>query len=295
LAWAIGCCAAAPLAEDQPHCSTMLRILGRDRVQWLAVVAFVAVCNAVSFQILGSITRLGAGAALLNTFGVNPIFWFALLIATAIAFESDVAAPLRRGDGPITAAVVVLALLPINWAASAGVVLAACWLLVTAPRASRERRVVAILLALTTSLIWGNIVLILFGDWLVWLDARFVGWLAGTRSQGNLVDFTLGGNPFAVAYGCSSMHNITMAIQLWVAMTQLLRIPIGLRVILVGLAAIVANVLVNGLRLATIARNREMFDYWHEGAGGLMFAWLAVFVVAMIIMIGCNALAPRRV
>ena len=30
------------------------------RVQWLAVVALVAACNAVSLQIVGSITRLGA-------------------------------------------------------------------------------------------------------------------------------------------------------------------------------------------------------------------------------------------
>jgi exosortase/archaeosortase family protein len=231
----------------------------------------------------------------LGTFGINPIFWFVLVVAVAIAFEADEAAPLRRGDGPVAGAVLLLALVPVNWAASAGVLIAACWLLLTSPRGSRGRRVGVILLALTASLIWGHIVLILLGDWLVWLDARFVSWLAGTQSQGNLVSFTAGGNPFAVAYGCSSMHNITMAIQLWVAMIQLLRIPIGLRVILVGLAAIVGNVLVNGLRLATIAHNRETFDYWHEGSGSVLFAWAAIFVVAIIIMFGCNALAPRRV
>ncbi len=273
----------------------MMSILGRDRVQWLAVVALVAACNALSFRIIESITQLGAGAALLGAFGVNPIFWFVQLVAIAIAFETDGAAPLRRGDGMAAGIVLLLAAVPIASAASAGVLVAACWLLLTAPGGSRGRRVGAILLALTASLIWGQIVLILFGDWLVGLDAKFVGWLAGTRSQGNLVDFTVGGNPFLVAYGCSSMHNITMAIQLWVAMTQLLRLPISLRVALVGLAAIVANVLINGLRLATIARNRATFDYWHEGPGGAMFAWLAIVVVAIIIMFGCYALAPRRV
>ena len=273
----------------------MSRTFGRDRVQWLAVVALVAACNGVSFNVLWAITQLGAGGALLNTFGVNPIFWFALLVAMAIAFEPDGAAPLRRGDTPVVAAVLLLAMVPVQWAGSAGVLLAACWLMLTAPRGSRAGRVGMILLALTASLIWGHLVLMFIGDGLVSLDARFVGWLAGTSSQGNLVDFTVGGDPIMITYACSSMHNITMAIQLWVALTQLLRIPIGPRAVLVGLAAIGANILVNGLRLATIVHNRESFDYWHEGTGSFLFAWLAIFVVAIITMLGCNALAPRRI
>ena len=273
----------------------MLNLLGRDRVQWLAVMAAVAGCNALSYHIIWTITHLGVGAALINTFNVNPIFWFVLFVATAIAFETDDAATPRRGDGAIAVTVLLLALVPVNWAASAGVLIAAIWLVATSPSGSRGRRVGIILGALTASLIWGHIMQILFGDWLVGLDARFVSWLAGTRSQGNLVDFTGGGNPFAIAYGCSSMHNITMAIQLWVAMTQLLRLRLGLRVVLVGFAAIFANIFVNGLRLATIAHNPANFDYWHGGSGGVMFAWLAIFVVTLIVMIGCNALAPRRV
>ena len=137
--------------------------------------------------------------------------------------------------------------------------------------------------------------LIFFGDRLVALDGRFVAWLAGTSANDNLVDFTTTGKPFMIAYPCSSMHNITMAIQLWVAMTQQLRIPIGLGALLVGLTAIVANILVNGARLTTIAHNRADFDYWHVGNGGTVFAWLAVFMVAIILMAGCYALAPRRV
>ena len=273
----------------------MLRLLGRDRVQWLAVVALIAACNGVSFNVLSAISQLGAGAALLNTFGVNPIFWFVLVVAMAIAFEPDDAAPLNRSDAAVTAAVLLLAMVPVQWAGSAGVLLTACWLLLTAPRGSRAGRVGMILLALTASLSWGHLVLTFIGDWLVSLDARFVGWLAGTQAQGNLVDFTVGGDPIMITYACSSMHNMTMAIQLWVALTQLLRIPFGLRAVLVGLAAISANILVNGMRLATIAHNRESFDYWHEGAGSNLFAWLAIFVVTIITMLGCNALAPRRI
>ena len=274
----------------------MLTILGHDRVHWLAAAALLAACNGVAFDVLSTIAQLGVGSALLNTFGINPIFWFVLLVAAGIAFEADDVANFRRGDFPVFGIVLVLAFVPVCSAGSAGLLLTACWLMITSPESSRGRRVAFVLLALTTSLIWGHLVLFFFGDRLVALDAHFVAWLVGSHSQGNLVDFTNGGDSkVLIGYPCSSIHNMTMAMQLWVGMTQKLRISINLRALLIGLVAIVGNILVNGARLATLASNRATFDYWHQGTGGAIFAWLAVFIVATIVMLGCYALAPRRV
>lgn len=273
----------------------MLRVLGRDRVHWIAVAGLIAACNGMSGALFLSLRAQGIGGGILGAFGINPIFWFVLLAGAAIAFEPDDPAPMRRGDGIFIAAILLLALSPFVLAGSAGLLLASGWLLKTSERGSRGRRTGLVLLALTTSMIWGPLVLALLGDWLVALDAQFVGWLAGTSARGGLVDFTTSGNPLMIGYPCSSMHNITMAIQLWVAITQQLRLQIDFRVLMIGLAAIVANVFVNGARIAMIASNREEFNYWHDGVGGSMFAWLAVVMVAMIIVMGCRALAPRRI
>ena len=273
----------------------MLSVLGRDRVQWLTVAALIATCNALAASMFASVKTFGLFGAVLSTFGINPIFWIAAFAAVAIAFEDGATAPMRRGDGLVAGAVLLLVLSPFYSAATVGVVLAAVWLFLTSRRGSRGRRAAAVLLALTTSLIWGPLVLMLLGEWLLSLDGQFVAWMAGTQAQGNLVDFTTPGKPLMIAYGCSSMHNLTMAIQLTVAMTQQLRLPFSPQVLLIGLAAIVANVLVNGARIATIAHHREAFDYWHVGAGATLYAWLAVLVVSVIVVIGCHALAPRRI
>lgn len=273
----------------------MLTMPGGDRVHWLAAMAVIAACNGHAATIFESIRLWGFATALLSGFGVNPIYWFALLVAAAIAVSPDATAPMQRGDRPVIAAMAILLLVPVQAAAALALLLGAVWMLMTSPRASRGHRAGAVLLALTASLIWGHVILTLAGDVLVDLDARFVAWLSGSTAHGNLVDFKSGGGTIMIAYACSSMHNITMAIQLWVAMIALLRIPLGPKVLLVGLAAVVANVMVNGARLAAITGNRETYDYWHLGAGAAMFAWLTVVLVAFVVMLGCYALAPRRV
>lgn len=273
----------------------MIALPGRDRVHWLVTAALLAACNGLAAPLLIAVQQRGLGGAVLGTFGINPIFWFALLVAGAIAFEPEAEDRLGQADLAVVVGVVALAVIPIVSAGSAGVLLAGGWLAWRGSTGSRARRSGLVLLALTASLIWGHFFLMFLGDRIVALDGSFVAWLAGTEARGNLVGFDDGGKPMMIAFGCSSLHNLTMAIQFWVAMTQLLKIPFGPRSLLVLLAAVLANVLVNGLRLATIAHNRSEFDYWHTGGGGTLFAWIAVATVATVVMMGCYALAPRRV
>ncbi|MFM5950726.1 MAG: archaeosortase/exosortase family protein, partial [Novosphingobium sp.] len=248
----------------------MILAPGRDRVHWLVIAALVAACNGVASPVFLAIESKGLVPALLNTFGLSPIFWFVMFIAAGIAFEEERESRLSRFDTGIVAAVLALAFIPIVSAGSAAVLLAGAWLTVSSAAGSRGRRAGIVLLALTTSLIWGHLFLAMLGDRIVSIDGRFVAWLAGTEAQGNLVGFSDGGKPMMIAYGCSSLHNLTMAIQFWVAITQLLRIPLGRGSLLVLAAAVVGNVLVNGVRLATIAHNRDQFDYWHTGGGGML-------------------------
>lgn len=273
----------------------MIGSLGRDRVHWLVLVALVAACNGAAAPLFLAVERQGVLAALLNTLGLSPIFWFVMFAAGVIAFEAGPESALRRADWAVLAVVFILALVPVVSAGSAAVLLGGLWLVASSRADSRGRRAGIVLLALTTSLIWGHLFLALLGDRIVSVDGRFVAWLAGTEAQGNLVGFSDGGKPMMIAYGCSSLHNLTMAIQFWVAITQLFRIPVSRNSLLVLAVAIFGNVLVNGVRLATIAHNREAFDYWHTGGGGTLFAWAAVVTVAVIVMLGSHVLAPRGI
>lgn len=86
-------------------------------------------------------------------------------------------------------------------------------------------------------------------SWLATSCGQFVAALAGTNANGNLVMFADGTKPILVGYPCSSMHNMTAAIMLWAAVTQLLRIPVGPHSLAICAVAMAGNVLVNGMRL----------------------------------------------
>jgi hypothetical protein len=273
----------------------MTGALGRDRTQWLVVAAVIAAINGLATGIINTIADRGAPMALLALGSVNPVVWFTLFAALAIAFEPEPDVPVRRTDMAVTGLVLASAFVPIVAAGSIGVALAAGYLWIVSPAGSRGRRGAIVLLALTTMLIWGRFVLMAAGDPLLALDSHFVAWLAGTTAHGNLVMFADGSKPILIGYACSSMHNMTYAIMLWAAVTQLLKIPVGPRSLAICAAAMIGNVLVNGARLAVIAHHRSAFDYWHSGAGGSLFGWGGVIVIALIIGVGSHALAPRRV
>lgn len=253
--------------------------------------------NAVASNLLASFAR-GWVTTLLDLGGVNPALWFALFAIGSIAAESDEAEDARSAmtalDWMVFVAVLGTAFIPIPLVGAVGVFLAGLWLLLRGQKGSRARRIGVVALALTSMLIWGRAVLVLAGGPVLSLDASFVAWLAGTTAQGNLVYFAGEAQPFVIGFGCSSMDNMTLAVLFWAAMTQLLRIPLDRRSVLLCVVAMGANLFVNVLRLTVIAHKQQYYEYWHSGPGGMLFAWAGLAVVAVIVGVGCVRLADRR-
>lgn len=264
-------------------------------MQVLVAAGLIAALNGLCAFFANAWTSGSFVQAMINGFGINPIILLALFASAAIAFDGPEDEICRDRDAMVAVAAVGLALVPIAMAGSLGVLLVGAWLVASSRARSRGQRAGMILLALTTTLIWGRFVLMAVGEPLLALDGRFVAALAGTNASGNLVNFTVQGLPMAIGYACSSMHNMTMAILAWAAITQWFQIPLTWRSVLVCLAAMAANLGVNGARLATIAHHKGTFDYWHTGIGGSLFAWLGLATVLIIVVLGCHVLAPRRI
>jgi len=94
-----------------------------------------------------------------------------------------------------------------------------------------------ILLALTGTLIWGRLFLeVIAPTTLLRLDARFVSLLSGMPSEGNVVNFS-GGGPIPIAPGCSSLHNMSLAVLMWITAVKLLDLTMTRRVLATGLLA----------------------------------------------------------
>lgn len=275
----------------------LTRTFGEDRAQWLAVAGLVAAVNAMSTAVLALVHTADFAEVFHEAGALNPVVLFALFAVAAIAFENDgsdkSAAALDRRDAVAVAAVLLLSAVPAPAFAGLAVTVAGAWLWQRGELGSRSRRAALVLLALSTRLLWGKFVLLALGDHLLALDAKLVGLIAGAQAAHNTVAVE-GGADVLIGYACSSMHNITQALLLWAAFTQLLRIPLGKASLLVGLLAVLANVAVNGIRLATIVARPDHFEYWHSGAGGGLFAWAAMIAAGLVVGIGCHAIIRAR-
>jgi exosortase/archaeosortase family protein len=155
-------------------------------------------------------------------------------------------------------------------------------------RRRAERRIALILLALTGTLIWGRLLLeVIAPNLLLGLDTQLVAWLAGTQAEANSVGF-VGGGKFLVAPGCSSLHNMSLALLMWVTAVQLLDLPVTPRVLAGGLLALLAMLAVNAVRLCAMAWYPSHFDSLHTGVGATLFGWASLLLCGAMVAFGVS-------
>ena len=259
----------------------------------IAATGVVAVLNALSRRLFESFADKTALDAILDLSGVSAIVWFALYALVAIGSSSEPARP-RPADWAIAALVIIAALLPVPQLAAAALVLLGLWCLLAHRATPTIGRMGVILLALSGSLLWGRLALSLFAPPLLSIDAQLVALFAQVPVDGNFVHFATGSGGYTLAPGCSSLHNVSLAILLWATLTQLFDVPVRWQSLLGCLAAVVALLAVNIARLAAMAHMPQHFVWLHEGPGETIFAW-ASLVLAMIVTIIIIHVAPRAV
>lgn len=242
----------------------------------------IAIVNALATRIGASVAHHGALTAATELFGVSAIVWLALWVIGAIALNEDDDEPFRNGDAPVLAALILAAILPMPALAAAAVAAGGLYLVARSESASAARRIGLIALTLSAHLFWGPLLLKLFGSELLGFDAKLAALMAGGSASGNI--FQNAGNAgFIVGQACSSLNNVSLAAVLAMTLTQWLRLPLDRRILMAAALAMIATVLVNGIRLAAIARRPDEFIFLHEGGGAIAFGWAALIVTSIII------------
>ena len=226
------------------------------------------------------------GAAL-NLFDVSAIVWLALAAGIALPWQANSGSAPHSSDNFVLVAAVVSALVPVPALSAAMLTLIAAWAVWSSAPGSALRRAGIILLSLTAFLLWGRVFLAWGAGPLLAADARFVGLIADARSAGNAVYFADGTN-FVIAPGCSSLHGISLALILWTTVVQFFAVRLTPQVWATLGLALIASVLVNGLRLAVIAWNPHDFDYWHIGGGGVLFGWISLSAIVAVVYLGLS-------
>jgi exosortase/archaeosortase family protein len=270
------------------------RIDGLTRGGAFAAAGILAALNAQADHIILDLSWQAPLDALLSLGGISAVIWAAMVAAWKIGGEDR--RPLRGySDSAVLGAVVILSFLPISYAAQAGLLLCAIYLLLTAGgRNGAEQRTAFVLLALTGPLIWGRLLLRLFERPILALDAHLVAAAIGSRVDGNIVSFATGQGRFVIGDPCSSVHNMSLAIVLWTTAAMVFKIRIDRRYAMTGLAMVAFMFGLNVARLSILGLFPEHFDILHTGAGALLFGWAGLIGAAILAGLGVTNAAARQ-
>ena len=268
-------------------------ISGFSRGSVFTGAGLLATLNAQADQILSTLAWQPPLEVAFNLAGVSAVIWMAMAAAWKIGSEDT--RPISGSlDYAVLGVVLLLSFVPLSYAAQAGLLLSACYLLATAGRGGAARRSAIVLLALTGPLIWGRLILHLFEIPILSLDARVVGAAIGAEVHGNVVRFPGGNGQFLIGGLCSSVHNMSLAILLWTTAAMLFRIRVDRRYVLVGVAMAALMYALNVARLSAIGLFPDSFDLLHFGAGAALFSWAGLLGAALLAGLGVIGAAARQ-
>ena len=251
------------------------------RARLFAAAGLIAALNALASRIAWSLSK-GLWLSLSETFGVSGIVWLALGIVIAIVLSDSDDERASARDIAAAFGVVAASLLPAPALAGAVLVPYAIWGLLDAHAAPAQRATASIFLALTLTLVWGPLLLRIMPE-LLDLDARMVAQLTGGLAYGNIYASTDGSSWFMVAPGCSALNNMSLATILAVSVSRFFGLALDWRTALSVAAASLATLAVNVGRMTMIAIRPREVDYWHHGAGSVLFGWLALIAIVAVI------------
>ncbi len=263
-----------------------------SRASLFAIVGCVAAVNGFAGRIAVAVYNQSFVVTVFDLGGVSAIVWFAIGSLFTIASQGTSSPRRQPHDKSVAGLTLALSFLPLNFAAAIGLLLCGAYLVATSAKDSPDQRIAIVMIALTGPLIWGRFLLAFMGPFLLGLDARLAGILAGVPVHGNVVGLRGGGSLY-VALGCSSVHNMSLAVLLFVTLTQTLRLRYTPLLVLTGVGAALAMAIVNVLRLAMMARFPQYFDLMHTGWGGTLCGALSFVAAGAVIAGGVHAELAR--
>ena len=282
---------AGPVGQAPAGRILLHRRIGRGGL--FAAAGVLAALNAQTDQIINILAVKWLTGLLVDLGGISAIIWFAMYAALKIGVEAE-AEPIGRRDAAIVSFVVLLSFVPLSSTAKAGLLLAGSYLLASSAAGSASRRVAMILVALTGPLIWGRLLLTLFAAPILALDAHIVGALIGTGVRGNLVGSAGTSANFFIGEGCSSVHNISIAILLWTTAAALFRIRLDRSYLAIGGLMVAWMFVLNIVRLTLLGLFPDHFDFIHVGGGAVLFAWFDLVGAALLCGFGVIRAVERQ-
>jgi exosortase/archaeosortase family protein len=94
------------------------------------------------------------------------------------------------------------------------------------------------------------------------------------------------GHGVVIISGCSSFHNLSLALLCWVTISRLRRQNWQVRDFVIGSAIGITMILLNVARISLMAWDIELYHYWHDGIGAEIFAVAASLTILLMSLCG---------
>jgi len=201
--------------------------------------------------------------------------------------------PPRHSDLPVAATLCLVILLPTSrmvWVSAAGV---GAYLCLFSAGDRNFRAAGTVLIALSVQEFWGHILFNFVALPVLLVETAVVGTLlevtqAGISWQGNAISGE-DGHGIMIYTGCSSFHNLSLALLCWATVSRLRDQNWQKRHFTTLLVVTISMILLNTSRLYLMALSDNHFKYWHDGAGAEIFAVGASVTILLISLYGTKS------
>jgi exosortase/archaeosortase family protein len=269
------------------------RVLSRREIFiWAAAILF---CNEL-FGVMKEMPAASLEWLVFDLLAVGIFQYLAWYVIFRLLGSSDLAPAARMRDFLVIASLCLLVFLPTSraiWVAATGM---AIYLFLTDTGDPKLRAAGIVLAALSVQELWGKVFFNLLASHLLRAETAAVGTMLevarpGTVWQDNAI-MGPNGHGVVIISGCSSFHNLSLALLCWVTISRLRRQTWQVRDFVIGSAIGITMILLNVARILLMAWNVELYHYWHDGNGTEIFAIGASLTILLMSLYG-SRLAGR--
>jgi hypothetical protein len=263
--------------------------ISMKRSEYFAALCILGVVNGIGPKAMQAVAASGLIDAAVGTFDISAVVWVACAIAIGFLIE-DQGDRVGAVDIAVGVAFLALVALPIGQAAWLGLWGLGLYIVSIAGEASARRRGATILIAITVPMLWSRLLFRLFSDFILHLDASLVGYMLGTETAGNVVQFADGsGNALVILSGCSSLAGLSLVPLCWVTLSQLVQHNWSARDTLWCILAAISVVSVNVARVSMMGLSEAHYVMIHSPWGNFVAS-----TVTLSLVVGFCSIGVRR-
>ncbi len=233
-----------------------------------------------------SISRDGLWLAISSTFGISALIWIAMLYVVSLMLETTDHSQVDRRDIAVFAVAVLLILVPHKYVPVLALSGIAVYLYVRADTPSNLRKAAVLLGAATVPMLWGNLLMLFFNEFILSADAFLVSLVSSGDRVGNVVI-----NPetdwyIKISRGCSSLSNLSIGVLSWTFFVLFYDRKYGAYKFIWLAVILIPIVVINVIRMAMIVVDFKFYDILHEGTGSNVANFITLAVIVGISYIG---------